>query len=115
MSHKKGDLYRFKEQLRTEGAPNNYFSLVSHFIDEDDKTEKLILRDAGTPEALVANAEDMQIHVSATFEEKLLACLTDIGESLRILSQGTALELEIEEEEEEPPPEKKPAKKKNVH
>ncbi len=111
--YRKGDLYRFKKVLRqSKGAPANIFSLVTHFIDEEDKTEKLVLRDSGTPEALIAVAEDMEL-VTATFEEKLLFCLTDIGESLRLISQNSSFEATFDDDEEESTNET--PKKKNVH
>lgn len=115
MDYKKGNLYRFKSELRkTKGAPKNIFSLVSHFIDEDDKQEKLILRDSGTLDALIAVASDMEEIEDATYEEKMLSCLTDIGESLRMLAQSATLQAEFMEEPviEEAP---KPKAKKNVH
>ena len=119
MDRKKGDLYRFREQLRiSKGAPNNIFSLVSHFIDEDDKQEKLVLRDSGTLDALIAVASDMEKVSTATFEDKLLSCLTDIGESLRMIAQSSTLSIEFEDEEEAeapPSPEQAQKRKKNVH
>ncbi len=118
MAHKKGDLYRFKLSLQTEKeAPDNIFSLISHFIDEEDKQEKLVLRDSGTLDALIAPAADMEKVAEATFEDKVLSCLTDMGESLRILAQTSMVEAvfeddpNIEVDEEETPK----TKKKNVH
>ncbi len=69
-------------------APDNVFSLVSHFVDEEDGVEKLILREPGTTDPLVAEAQEM-VRVEAKFEEKLLFTLIDIAESLRSMS-GTS-------------------------
>ncbi len=115
--YKKGDLYRFKSELRqSKGAPTNIFSLVSHFVDDEDKTEKLVLRDSGTLDALIAVSTDME-KVEALFEEKLLSCLTDIGESLRIIAQHSSISVDFEENEVDPTPEPSNEKirKKNVH
>lgn len=115
MQYKKGDLYRFSKTLRTtKGAPENVFSLVSHFVDEEDKKLKLILRDSGTLDVLLAVAEDMEKVDEATFEDKILSCLTDIGESLRVLAQHTSIEVEFEDEADESPPPTS-NKKKNIH
>lgn len=116
MTYKKGDLYSFKIELQTkDGAPTNIFSLVTHFIDPQDGLEKLVLRDSGTTDALIANAEDMEL-VKSSFEEKLIYCLTDIGESLRMMAQFSESKLphehEMVEEEEMLPLN---TKKKNVH
>lgn len=115
--YKKGDLYRFSKSLiNTKSAPTNVFSLVSHFVDEEDKKLKLVLRDSGTLDVLLAVADDME-KVDATFEDKILSCLTDLGESLRVIAQNTALSIEFEEEEEPQVQEEeaKPNKKKNIH
>ena len=113
--YKKGDLYRFSKTLRTtKGAPENVFSLVSHFVDEEDKKLKLVLRDSGTLDVLLAVAEDMEKVADATFEDKILSCLTDIGESLRVMAQSASIEVEFEDEVEDNPPQPS-SKKKNIH
>ncbi len=114
--YKKGDLYSFKSELQKhDGAPSNIFSLVTHFIDPEDGLEKLVLRDSGTTDALIANAEDMDL-VKASFEEKLIYCLTDIGESLRMMAQASESTIHQEHEPmDEMEPTASNTKKKNIH
>ena len=105
MKYKKGDLYVFdRKQPDLHDAPTNVFSLVTHFVDEEDGQDKLVLREPGTNEPLVADADDM-ICIKADFEEKLLFTLTDIAESLRSMS-GT---------DSEKPKKKKDTPKDDMH
>ena len=84
--YKKGDLYVFdRKQPDLQDAPTNVFSLITHFVDEEDGLDKLVLREPGTNDPLVADAGDMTC-VKADFEEKLLFTLIDIAESLRTMS-----------------------------
>jgi hypothetical protein len=111
---KKGDLYSFKLELqKNDGAPSNIFLLVTHFVDPEDGQEKLVLRDSGTTDALIANADDMDL-VKTSFEEKLIYCLTDIGESLRMIAQTSEMEVHQQHDMSEEQTATNP-KKKNIH
>ncbi len=113
MSRKKASLFQFKKEIQAEGAPNNIFYLVSHYVDPEDNKEKLILKDSGTVEILIADIEDME-EVEGSFEEKMLFCLTDISESLRMIAKQSEGDSEIHEHDKhEPLPTAK--QKKNFH
>ncbi len=96
MSRKKASLFRFNEKNQSEGAPTNIFYLISHYTDPEDNKEKLILKDSGTIEVLIADVEDVE-EVEGTFEDKMLFCLTDISESLRIIAKQSEDHQEPEE------------------
>lgn len=112
---KKGNLFQFTEKEISKGAPNNLFSLITHYKDENGIT-KLVLKDPGSIQVLIANATDMQ-ETSASFEDKLLHTLTDMGESFRLIAEFCEAKYSdhIHEKEKITPPETSKKNNDNYH